>query len=47
VDGAVNGVAGVTIGSGSLFRRFQTGKLYHYVFALAGGALILFLVNVF
>jgi len=47
VDGAVNGVADVTIGSGSFFRRFQTGKLYHYVFALAGGVLILFLVNVF
>jgi NADH-quinone oxidoreductase subunit L len=47
VDGAVNGVADVTIGSGSFFRRFQTGKLYHYVFALAGGALILFLAKVF
>jgi len=47
VDGAVNGVADVTIGSGSFFRRFQTGKLYHYVFVLAGGALILFLVKAF
>jgi NADH-quinone oxidoreductase subunit L len=47
VDGAVNGVADVTIGSGSFFRRFQTGKLYHYVFALAGGALIIFLIKVF
>jgi len=47
VDGSVNGVANATIGSGSFFRRFQTGKLYHYVFVLAGGALILFLVKAF
>ncbi|MCL5966923.1 MAG: NADH-quinone oxidoreductase subunit L [Deltaproteobacteria bacterium] len=47
VDGAVNGVATVTIESGSFFRRFQTGKLYHYVFILAGGVLIIFLVKVF
>jgi NADH-quinone oxidoreductase subunit L len=47
VDGAVNSVADVTIGSGSLFRRLQTGKLYHYVFALAGGALIIFLIKAF
>ncbi len=47
VDGAVNGVADVTIGSGSIFRRLQTGKLYHYVFVLAGGALIIFLINAF
>src|SRR4030067_419057 len=40
VDGAVNGVADVTIGSGSFFRRFQTGKLYHYVFILAGGGVL-------
>ncbi len=47
VDGAVNGVADVTIGSGSFFRRFQTGKLYHYVFVLAGGVLIIFLIKAF
>ena len=47
VDGAVNGVATVTIESGSFFRRFQTGKLYHYVFALAGGVLIIYLVKAF
>jgi len=47
VDGSVNGVANVTIGSGSFFRRFQTGKLYHYVFALAGGALLIILVKAF
>ncbi|MGZ8447009.1 MAG: NADH-quinone oxidoreductase subunit L [Candidatus Deferrimicrobiaceae bacterium] len=47
VDGAVNGVADVTIGSGSFFRRFQTGKLYHYVFILAGGVLIIYLVKAF
>ncbi len=47
VDGAVNGVATATIGSGSLVRRIQTGKLYHYVFVLAGGVLIIFLVKAF
>jgi NADH-quinone oxidoreductase subunit L len=47
VDGAVNGVASVTIGSGSVLRRLQTGKLYHYVFVLAGGALIIFLIKAF
>ncbi len=47
VDGAVNGVATATIESGSFFRRFQTGKLYHYVYVLAGGVLIIFLVKVF
>jgi NADH-quinone oxidoreductase subunit L len=47
VDGAVNGVATATIESGSFFRRFQTGKLYHYVFVLAGGVLIIYLVKVF
>jgi NADH-quinone oxidoreductase subunit L len=47
VDGAVNGVATVTIESGSFFRRFQTGKLYHYVFVLAGGVLIIYLVKAF
>ncbi|MBE0606075.1 MAG: NADH-quinone oxidoreductase subunit L [Deltaproteobacteria bacterium] len=47
VDGAVNGVANVTIGSGSVLRRLQTGKLYHYVFVLAGGALIIFLIKAF
>jgi len=47
IDGAVNGVATATIESGSFFRRFQTGKLYHYVFVLAGGVLIIYLVKVF
>ena len=47
VDGAVNGVATATIESGSFVRRIQTGKLYHYVFVLAGGVLIIFLVKAF
>jgi NADH-quinone oxidoreductase subunit L len=47
VDGAVDGVATVTIASGSALRRLQTGKLYHYVFALAGGALLIFLIKAF
>jgi NADH-quinone oxidoreductase subunit L len=47
VDGAVNGVATATIESGSFFRRFQTGKLYHYVYVLAGGVLIIFLLKAF
>jgi NADH-quinone oxidoreductase subunit L len=47
VDGAVDGVANVTIASGSALRRLQTGKLYHYLFALAGGALLIFLIKAF
>jgi NADH-quinone oxidoreductase subunit L len=47
VDGAVNGLAGATIGGGSILRRLQTGKLYHYVFVLAGGALVIFLIKAF
>jgi len=47
VDGAVNGLASATIGSGSVLRRLQTGKLYHYVFVLAGGALVIFLIKAF
>ena len=47
VDGAVNGLASATTGSGSILRRLQTGKLYHYVFVLAGGALIIFLIKAF
>jgi NADH-quinone oxidoreductase subunit L len=47
VDGAVNGLASATTGSGSLLRRLQTGKLYHYVFVLAGGALVIFLIKAF
>jgi NADH-quinone oxidoreductase subunit L len=45
IDGAVNGMADLTIGSGSILRRVQTGKLYHYVFILAGGALVIFLIK--
>ncbi len=47
VDGAVNGVADVTIGSGSFLRRVQTGKLFHYLFVLAGGALVILLIKFF
>jgi len=47
VDGAVNGLASATIGGGSVLRRLQTGKLYHYVFVLAGGALVIFLIKAF
>ena len=47
VDGAVNGLASATTGSGSLLGRLQTGKLYHYVFVLAGGALLIFLIKAF
>jgi NADH-quinone oxidoreductase subunit L len=47
VDGAVNGLASATVGGGSILRRLQTGKLYHYVFVLAGGALVIFLIKAF
>jgi len=47
VDGAVNGLASATTGSGSILRRLQTGKLYHYVFVLVGGAVVIFLIKAF
>jgi NADH-quinone oxidoreductase subunit L len=47
VDGAVNGVASVTSGSGTLLRKIQTGKLYHYVFVLLVGAVVVFLLKAF
>ncbi len=47
VDGTVNGLANSTIGSGGFLRRFQTGKLHHYIFALAGGLLVIIIVKVF
>jgi NADH-quinone oxidoreductase subunit L len=47
VDGAVNGVANATIGGGTLLRRVQTGKLYHYVFVLVGGVVVIFLLKAF
>ena len=47
VDGAVNGLASATTGSGSVLRRLQTGKLYHYVFVLAGGLVVIFLIKAF
>jgi NADH-quinone oxidoreductase subunit L len=47
IDGAVDGVATSTIEGGAFLRRFQTGKLYHYVFILAGGILIIYLVKAF
>jgi NADH-quinone oxidoreductase subunit L len=47
VDGAVNGLASATVGGGSILRRLQTGKLYHYVFVLAGGAVVIFLIKAF
>ncbi len=40
-------MASATIGGGSVLRRLQTGKLYHYVFVLAGGALVIFLIKAF
>ena len=47
VDGAVNGLAKSTRESGNFIGRFQTGKLYHYLFVLAGGLLIILIVKVF
>ncbi|HEY3489117.1 MAG TPA: NADH-quinone oxidoreductase subunit L [Candidatus Deferrimicrobiaceae bacterium] len=47
VDGAVNGVASATIGGGTVLRRIQTGKIYHYVFVLIGGVVVIFLLKAF
>ncbi len=47
VDGAVNAVANATIGGGTVLRRLQTGKIYHYAFVLVGGVVVLFLLKAF
>ena len=47
VDGTVNGVAQSMRGSGGFLRKLQTGKLYHYIFVLAGGLLVIFIVKAF
>ncbi len=47
VDGAVNAVANATIGGGTVLRRIQTGKVYHYAFVLVGGVVVLFLLKAF
>jgi NADH-quinone oxidoreductase subunit L len=44
VDGAVNAVSDVVYGTGSWFRRLQTGQLRQYVMFLAVGAVGLFAV---
>ncbi|HEY49367.1 MAG TPA: hypothetical protein G4O13_04910, partial [Dehalococcoidia bacterium] len=44
VDGTVNGVAKVTVVSGSIVRRVQTGQLQSYGLAIVLGILIIMLV---
>jgi NADH-quinone oxidoreductase subunit L len=41
VDGAVNGVAGLTRGSGGGLRRLQSGFVRNYALGMAGGAVLL------
>ncbi len=43
IDGAVNGVAVLTRGSGSRLRRFQTGYVRNYALGIAGGSAALLL----
>ncbi|MBI5560611.1 MAG: Na(+)/H(+) antiporter subunit D [Deltaproteobacteria bacterium] len=45
VDGAVNGVAGSVVSLASSMRRFQTGHIHDYAFAILAGLLVL--LNVF
>jgi NADH-quinone oxidoreductase subunit L len=43
VDGAVNGIASVTRGTGSGLRRIQTGQLQNYAFVIFFGLVLIIL----
>jgi NADH-quinone oxidoreductase subunit L len=45
VDGAVNGVADLAMGSGRLLRKAQSGSINAYLFGALGGALIFVIVQ--
>jgi NADH-quinone oxidoreductase subunit L len=45
VDGAVNGVGGLTREGGRLFRRIQTGRIQNYLYGAALGSLLVVLLN--
>ena len=45
VDGAVNGVADLTMKSGSAMRRLQTGHIQSYLFGALGGAIAFVIIQ--
>jgi len=45
VDGAVNGVASFGLRTGRVFRRLQTGRIQHYLYAALAGALVVIGIN--
>jgi NADH-quinone oxidoreductase subunit L len=45
VDGAVNGVANLTMSTGRSLRRVQTGRIQTYLYGALGGALVVVLLN--
>jgi NADH-quinone oxidoreductase subunit L len=45
VDGAVTGVANFGLSVGRTFRRLQTGRIQHYLFAALAGALLVVGIN--
>jgi NADH-quinone oxidoreductase subunit L len=45
VDGAVNGLAGVTAGAGRALRRIETGRIHTYLYGLTLGSLLVVLFN--
>ncbi|MDH3258528.1 MAG: NADH-quinone oxidoreductase subunit L, partial [Deltaproteobacteria bacterium] len=47
VDGIVNGVGSVLLGTGQAIRRLQTGVVQNYAFSLLIGALILVAYMIF
>jgi hypothetical protein len=47
VDGAVNGLAAVIQKWGERMRQLQTGHVQHYLYSVAAGACILFLLLAF
>ncbi|MFQ6619002.1 MAG: hypothetical protein ACE5QV_09980, partial [Fidelibacterota bacterium] len=45
IDGIVNGVAFITILTGGIFRRIQTGKLQNYLIFILFGLIIFFIIQ--
>jgi len=45
VDGAVNGLADLTINGGRTLRRLQTGHIQTYLFGALGGAIVFVIIQ--
>ena len=45
VDGAVNGIANMTMSGGRAMRRLQTGHIQSYLFGALGGAIAFVIIQ--